>query len=79
MAQIESLPHPLDDLIKREDSDDIPMTSFHYAHSQDLPFTLVIDVEITSNFISSDLVNILELKSGLILSHTSLTQTMPVL
>ena len=61
MAQIESPPHPLDDFIKREDSDDIPMTTFHYAHSQDLPFTLVIDVEICSNFISSDLVNILGL------------------
>ena len=63
MTQIESLPHPLDDLIKREDPDSIPLTTFHYAHSQDLPFTLVIDVEITSNFISSDLVNILGLKS----------------
>ena len=37
------------------------MTSFHYAHSQDLPFTLVVDAEICSNFISSDLVNILGL------------------
>ena len=61
MVQIESPPHPLDDLIKREDSSDIPMTTFHYAHSQDLPFTLVIVVEICSNFISSDLVNILGL------------------
>ena len=61
MAQIEPPPHPLDDIIKREDSSDIPMTSFHYAHSQDLPFTLVIDVEICSNFISSNLVNILGL------------------
>ena len=48
----------MNDLIKREDFDDIPMTTFYYAHSQDLPFTLVIDVEICSNFISSDLVNI---------------------
>ena len=62
MTQIESPPHPLDDLIKREDPDSIPLTTFHYAHSQD-PFTLVIDVEICNNFISFDLVNILGLKS----------------
>ena len=63
MAQTESPPHPLDDLIKREDPDNIPLTTFHYAHSQDLPFTLVIDVEVCNNFISFDLVNILGLKS----------------
>ena len=51
----------MDDLIKRQAPDDIPLTTFYYAHSQDLPFTLVINVEITSNFISSDLANILGL------------------
>ena len=79
MAQIEPPRHPLDNLIKREDPDDTHLTSFHYAHSQDLPFTLVVDAEICSNFISSDLVSILGLMRWVHPEPYFLTKTLSAL
>ena len=62
MAHIVSEPHPLDDQIIRQDLDDTPLPTFHYAQSHDLPYTLAVDAEIYSSYISTGLVNLLNLK-----------------
>ena len=61
MDQIRCEPHPLDTYIFRKDAEYNPLPTFHYAQSQDLTFTLVVDVEVASNYISLDIVNILQL------------------
>ena len=51
----------MDTQIFRKDVEYNPLPTFHYAQSQDLTFTLVVDVEIASNYISLDIVDILQL------------------
>ena len=61
MDQMRCEAHPLDKQIFRNDAEYNPLPIFYYTQSQDLTFTLVIDVEVASNFISLDIVDILRL------------------
>ena len=51
----------MDTQIFRKNVECNPLPTFHYAQSQDLTFTLVVDVEVASSFISLDIVDILRL------------------
>ena len=61
MDQMRCEPHPLDTQIFRKDAEYNPLPTFHYTQPQDLTFTLVVDVEVASNYISLDIVDILQL------------------
>ena len=54
--------HTLNEQLCRQELGGNPLPSFHYAQSQDLPFTLALDIEVFSNYILWDLVRILQLE-----------------
>ena len=61
MDQMSCEPHPLDTQILRKNVEYNPLPTFLYAKSQNLTIPLVIDVEVASNYISLDIVDILRL------------------
>ena len=49
--------HTLDDHINRQDDPyGNPLSTFYYAQTQDLSYTLEVDVEVLVNYISLELV-----------------------